>query len=210
MKAFTALLSICTVVAGTYGLFTVRSETEVCAGAKAVESSSVKVGSKVVELTTFSCDARLRPAAVHVDDDPVSGSSAVTLAPSPTAPVVPTGPLPTVDVCGEICKNVCGDSGELPPTTDDCTTIVDAITILNGSVAPSFAVAPGHVQTLTFGTCRFFFENDSPAPQTNCWLSFVQTASAAASACLPPVQPVNSEGICIASDASWRVGVAHS
>ncbi|KAI0363703.1 hypothetical protein BV20DRAFT_1039797 [Pilatotrama ljubarskyi] len=103
-------------------------------------------------------------------------------------------------------SNVCGDSGNLPPTTEDCATIMDAITILNGSISPSFSVDSGHVQTLAFGTCRFFFQNFSPFPMSNCWLAFGQTASAAASACLPPVQPVNSEGLCVAPDASWRVG----
>ena len=34
----------------------------------------------------------------------------------------------------------------------------------------------------------------------------VQVASAAESACLPPNQPVLSEGLCIPSDALWEVG----
>ncbi|KAL1942357.1 hypothetical protein VTO73DRAFT_6421 [Trametes versicolor] len=197
MKTFATLLSVCAVVVGSCALFTPRGEAaQVCTGAKTVSSSTVNVGSKAVALTTFSCDAQ--HAFVHADDDPTPTSNA------------PAAPVPTTDVCGVICSNVCGDSGELPPVTEDCATIMDAITILNGSVSPTFGVAPGHAQTLTFGTCRFFFENDSPLPMSNCWLSFGQAASAAASACLPPVQPVNSEGICIARDATWRIGVAHS
>ncbi|KAH9895796.1 hypothetical protein C8Q73DRAFT_451769 [Cubamyces lactineus] len=195
MKAFTALVSICAVAAGTYALLTPRDDTSVCAGAQVVHTSAIDIGSgKAIQLTTFSCDG----PAVHANDDP-----------SPTS-VAPSVPFPTVNVCGELCSDVCGDSGSLPPVTEDCATIVDAVTILNGSVAPTFEVDSGHVQTLSFGTCRFFFENFSPFPMSNCWLSFVQIASAAASACLPPVQPVNSEGLCVASDGTWRIGVAHS
>ncbi|KAH9848217.1 hypothetical protein C2E23DRAFT_889259 [Lenzites betulinus] len=199
MKTFSTLISVCAVAAGSYALLTPRVETEVCAGARTVSTTSVQVGAKTVELTTFACGAAA-PAAVHANDDP---------APSATS-IAPAAPTPTVDVCGEICRNTCGDSGNLPPVTEDCATIMDAITILNGSVSPSFQVPAFHVQTLSFGTCRFFFENDSPFITNQCWLSFGQTASAAASACLPPVQPVNSEGICVAPDASWRIGVAHS
>ena len=39
---------------------------------------------------------------------------------------------------------------------------------------PDFTVDSNHVQTITFGTCRFFFENISPAPLTYCWLSLVR------------------------------------
>ncbi|KAI0819694.1 hypothetical protein BC628DRAFT_1423527 [Trametes gibbosa] len=204
MKTFTTLISICAVAAGSYALLTPRIETEVCSGARTVSITNVQVGAKTVELTTFACGVA---AAVHADDDPAPLSSDAPLTPTTVAPAAPT---PTVNVCGEICRNTCGDSGNLPPTTEDCATIMDAITILNGSVSPSFEVAPFHAQTLSFGTCRFFFENDSVFPTSQCWLSFGQTASAAASACLPPVQPVNSEGICVALDASWRIGVAHA
>ncbi|OJT07301.1 hypothetical protein TRAPUB_1844 [Trametes pubescens] len=168
MKTFATLLSVCAVVVGSCALFTPRGDAaEVCTGAKTVSSSTVNVGSKAVALTTFSCDAQ--HSFVHADDDP-----------TPTS-IAPAAPVPTTDVCGVISgpgSNVCGDSGTLPPVTEDCATIMDAITILNGSgigrTAPTFGVAPGHAQTLTFGTCRFFFENDSPLPMSNCWLSFVR------------------------------------
>ncbi|TBU28807.1 hypothetical protein BD309DRAFT_957398 [Dichomitus squalens] len=114
------------------------------------------------------------------------------------------------NVCGAICTNVCNEFGQLPPTTDDCQALVNSITILNGQISPTFTVDPNHVQTITFGTCRFFFENLGPDPLTYCWLDFVQIASAAASQCLPPTQPVLSEGLCIARDSTWEVGVAHS
>ncbi|RDX44669.1 hypothetical protein OH76DRAFT_1359250, partial [Lentinus brumalis] len=101
---------------------------------------------------------------------------------------------------------VCADLGLLPPVTEDCQQLVNAITILNGQIPPEFTVDANHVQTISFGTCRFFFENVGPQPLTYCWLSLAQTASAAASACLPPSQPVLSEGLCISSDETWEVG----
>ncbi|KAI0643208.1 hypothetical protein C8Q79DRAFT_915117 [Trametes meyenii] len=191
MKAYTALVSVCALVATGYAFrVTTRDTNTVCAGARALTTAPIAVGDKTVELTTFECGA----ARIHADDA------------APPTSVAPALPLPTIDVCGLICNNVCGDSGSLPPVTEDCATIADAITILNGSISPSFTVAPGHAQTLAFGTCRIFFQNFSPFTLSNCWLSFSETANAAASACLPPVQPVNSEGICVAPDASWRIG----
>ena len=32
---------------------------------------------------------------------------------------------------------------------------------------------PNHVQTITFGTCRFFFQNVGPQPLSYCWTSLV-------------------------------------
>ncbi|KAI0328936.1 hypothetical protein GY45DRAFT_1346840 [Cubamyces sp. BRFM 1775] len=97
-------------------------------------------------------------------------------------------------------------SGRLPPDTDDCAALVNSVTILNGQIPPTFDVEPNHVQTISFGTCRFFFENVGPETLEYCWLALTQTASAAASACFPPEQPVMSEGLCIPSDALWEVG----
>lgn len=146
---------------------------------------------------------------------------------------------------------MCGQVGQLPPISEDCQTLVNAVTILNGQIGtyqsacmplsssgsligkppvdPDFTVESNHVQTISFGTCRFFFENVSPQPLTYCWLSLVrlhirlpllmlsryadlgvisqaQVASAAAAQCLPPNQPVLSEGLCIARDSTWEVG----
>ncbi|KAI0739502.1 hypothetical protein C8Q80DRAFT_1274562 [Daedaleopsis nitida] len=186
----TALLSLAIVVSNTNALFTPRDEESVCKGAKAVSTSLIPVGSKMVEMTTFSCDM---PESFRVLDAAPSNATA--------------GPD---DVCGELCINVCTNSGTLPPTTDDCAVIMDAVTIFNGSHAPDFTVSNGHAQVLSFGTCRMFFENFSPNPLAYCWLSLGQVASAAGSACLPPVQPVNSEGFCIANTGLWRVGIAHA
>ena len=48
--------------------------------------------------------------------------------------------------------------------------------IFQGSTSPSFEVAPFHIQQLTFGTCRMFFENLSPVPETACWADLVSLA----------------------------------
>lgn len=128
-----------------------------------------------------------------------------------TATVSAASPTSTfTNVCNEICTTVCGQSGRLPPISEDCQTLVDSITILNGQIAPTFDVLPNHAQTITFGTCRFFFQNVGTTPLEYCWLSLAQTASAAGNACFPPVQPMSSEGLCIADDAIWQVGAAHS
>lgn len=73
--------------------------------------------------------------------------------------------------------------------------MVNSITILNGQIgtsrtasrpqrsvgltavahaAPTFDVQPDHAQTITFGTCRFFFQNVGPTPLEYCWLSLVR------------------------------------
>ncbi|KAH9939703.1 uncharacterized protein BXZ73DRAFT_99338 [Epithele typhae] len=177
-----AFFSLAVAVASSYAFVTPRSDAVACPNARPVKASAVAVGDRTVELTTFACDA--------------AGSSLTART--------------TNDVCGVNCTNVCAVVGDLPPDQSDCSVIFDAITILNGSVAPEFSVDAGHMQTLSFGTCRIFFQNFSPQPLEYCWLSFGQVASAAGSACFPPVQPVNSEGLCIASDGTWRVGIAHS
>ncbi|KAI0643209.1 hypothetical protein C8Q79DRAFT_165044 [Trametes meyenii] len=127
----------------------------------------------------------------------VSGSAA---APTSTA----------INVCGEICTTVCAQSGRVPPSNDDCATLVDSITVLESQLPPTFDVAPNHVQTITFGTYRFFFENVGLTTLEYCWLDLAQVASASGNACFPPVQPTMSEGLCIPRDANWEAGVAHS
>ncbi|KAH9848219.1 hypothetical protein C2E23DRAFT_844907 [Lenzites betulinus] len=82
--------------------------------------------------------------------------------------------------------------------------------LIESMAVPTFDVEAGHVQTITSGTCRFFFQNNGPLPLEYCWLSLAQTASQAGNACFPPVQPMSSEGLCVSSDSSWEVGAAHS
>ncbi|KAI0776870.1 hypothetical protein BD413DRAFT_469227, partial [Trametes elegans] len=122
----------------------------------------------------------------------------VTAAASPTA----TG----TNVCGEICNTVCAISGAVPPANADCEALVNAVNALSEEISPTFIVAPNHVQSISSGTCRFFFENLGSKPLEFCWSSLAQTAQAAGNACLPPVKPTMTEGLCIAPNGSWEVG----
>ncbi|KZV63062.1 hypothetical protein PENSPDRAFT_641439 [Peniophora sp. CONT] len=115
------------------------------------------------------------------------------------------------DVCGEICVSSCSSvAGVLPPTTEDCAVIKEAVQIFQGSTSPSFTVLPFHIQQLTFNTCRMFFENLSPVSEQGCWSDLAKDASVAGAACLPPTQPVFSEGDCNALDRTWMIGISHA
>ncbi|OSD00333.1 hypothetical protein PYCCODRAFT_1426585 [Trametes coccinea BRFM310] len=183
----------------------------------ATKTATVVSTATAVTTATATETATETETETATETETETATSATTVVESTTdtatVTVTQTASPPTstaTDVCGEICTTVCGESGQLPPDSEDCATLVDSITILNGQIPPTFTVEPDHVQTITFGTCRFFFENVGPEPLEYCWLSLAQTASASASACFPPTQPVMSEGLCIASDALWEVGVAHS
>ncbi|KAI0740410.1 hypothetical protein C8Q76DRAFT_790873 [Earliella scabrosa] len=180
---FTAVLVSLAVAAGSYAVFTPRdAAASPCPGAKAVRTSSVDVNGKSVEVTTFSCAAQ----------DP--------------APAFRNLAAQATDVCNELCQFSCSHPTSLPPTSEDCNTIVAAVTILNGSVPASFDVSPNHAQTLTFGTCRFAFLNFGATTLSFCWLSLAQQASAAGAACFPQ----NTEGDCVATTGLWRVTAGHS
>ncbi|RPD58285.1 hypothetical protein L226DRAFT_614483 [Lentinus tigrinus ALCF2SS1-7] len=185
---------------------TTKTVTKATTATKTVTSVSVSLSTTTAtESATVTEVSTATSATTIIETETESATATITetvTAASPTSTAK--------DVCGEICTTVCGELGQLPPTTDDCQQLVNSITILNGQIAPEFTVESNHVQTITFGTCRFFFENVSPEPLTYCWLSLAQVASAAASACLPPTQPVMSEGLCLPSDGTWEVGVAHS
>ncbi|KAI0338166.1 hypothetical protein BDW22DRAFT_1338372, partial [Trametopsis cervina] len=106
--------------------------------------------------------------------------------------------------------DTCGSLGDLPPISEDCATIFDSITILNGSVPSTFDVPPNSIQQLTFGTCRVFFENLSPSQTiTSCWTALANEASAAGTLCFPPTQPVKSLGLCTAASGLWAVGCVY-
>ncbi|KAH9946576.1 immunomodulatory protein [Amylocystis lapponica] len=155
-----------------------------CTSRSVVSTSSVAVGDKTVEVATLSCDD-----PVTTRDEPANALRDLS------------------DVCDNICTNVCNfDGGVLPPITSDCAIIIDAITILNGSVTDDFSVDPGEMKQLTYGTCRYYFENLSPWTLTYCWTALSQVGSAAGSACFPPTQPNYSEGLCSPADGSWAVG----
>ncbi|OBZ76671.1 hypothetical protein A0H81_03247 [Grifola frondosa] len=147
-------------------------------------------GDKAVVLTTLGCDT--------------DNSTSVETLKARQSTTDPT------DVCNEFCTISCGVNGDLPPTTDDCAVIVDAITVLNGAISPTFIVESNHEQQLVYGTCAFFFLNYTPDTLEYCWLSLSEIASEVASACLPPTQPVHSLGYCAPSDGAWSAGVTHS
>ncbi|RDX44664.1 hypothetical protein OH76DRAFT_1052341 [Lentinus brumalis] len=183
MKYTSAALVSLAIAAGGVALFTPRDTAATpCVGAKALSTSSIAVGGETVELTTFSCDAVVSAHKASV--------------PTP----LDSGVDPT-------CTDVCAESGSLPPTSEDCATVFDAITIFN----TTFSVSANRAQTLSFGTCRIFFQNFSPSsPVTFSWTNLATVATGAAAACFPPHQPVMSEGLCVAPDGAWRVGIAHS
>lgn len=160
-----------------------------CSSTKLVDSSVVTVGGNSVVLSTLACDSSARVVEAAAQD---------------------TNTTDPVDVCGLICNTFCGSLGDLPPTTEDCQTIKDAIQIFAGNAAPTFVVQPSHIQQLTFGTCRFFFENLGSEPEEYCWQDLANTGSAAAAACFPPTNPVNSLASCKAPDGTWELGVSHS
>ncbi|KAL1942358.1 hypothetical protein VTO73DRAFT_6422 [Trametes versicolor] len=185
---------------------TVTKVSTATATATVTKVSTATATATTTETDTETDTATVTSATTVIES--VTDSATLTV----TATVTAATPSSTfTNVCGAICTTVCGQSGRLEPITEDCEQLVNAITILNGQIAPTFDVEPDHAQTITFGTCRFFFQNVGPTPLEYCWLSLAQVASAAGNACFPPVQPMSSEGLCIDSaDAEWQVGAAHS
>ncbi|KAI0033923.1 hypothetical protein K488DRAFT_6398, partial [Vararia minispora EC-137] len=113
----------------------------------------------------------------------------------------------TRDDCGAVCTVSCTNSaGGLPPISEDCEQIVNAVTIYSGLISDDFVVSPFSLAQLTFGTCRYFFENLSSDNATYCWSSFASQASQAGTTCFPPNQPVRSEGDCTSTDGTFIVG----
>ncbi|KAA1471004.1 hypothetical protein DENSPDRAFT_880133 [Dentipellis sp. KUC8613] len=153
------------------------------------------------------------PSTVSSDTITVDGKDVVreTVACSVVTPAVVSSGLPDPNVCGEVCTTTCSDLGDLPPSTDDCQSIKNAIAIFAGSAPADFTVQPGHIEQLTFGTCRFFFENlTGDEALTYCWQDLANSGSAAASDCFPPVQPVQTLATCTSVDGTWALGVSHS
>jgi hypothetical protein len=73
------------------------------------------------------------------------------------------------------CNN---NTGVLPPISQDCQTIANAIQIFQGTQNDTFTVAPNHLETLTFGTCSLFFENLSSGSMAYRFSSLVGIGSA--------------------------------
>ncbi|KAF4588828.1 hypothetical protein EYR40_010383 [Pleurotus pulmonarius] len=117
-------------------------------------------------------------------------------------------------ICGALCINSCSNAaGDLPPVTEDCAMLQNAIKILPGSqqgFPPSFGLQPGESKSLTFKTCTFTTINNGPSSVTQCWVDMGNAATRAGSACYPPVMPLHSMGLCTAPDGSWAVTTSHT
>ncbi|KIP01534.1 hypothetical protein PHLGIDRAFT_123266 [Phlebiopsis gigantea 11061_1 CR5-6] len=196
-----------------------------CQGPSVALNTTIGAG---VQLTTFNCESlqtapssadtvttSLKEDLVIVIPFPIFPFPLPKPKPKPTTSHVTStssAPVatPTADVCNELCTNSCGSIGDLPPISEDCQQIFNSITILQGSIAPTFTVESNQIQQLTFGTCRVFFENFSNETVSECWSTLSNVSEAAGTQCFPPTQPVNSAGFCSPSDASWQIGIAHS
>ncbi|KAI0338161.1 hypothetical protein BDW22DRAFT_1338579, partial [Trametopsis cervina] len=153
-------------------------DTTACPNSVVVNSSTVLVGDNAVLVETLACGA----------DE------------------VKRGLFPPPHKTTSTKSDSCATNGDLPPISEDCQTIYNSITILQGSIAPTFDVPSNGIQQLTFGTCRVFFSNFSPKTITYCWTSLSTQASAAGTLCFPPTQPVQSLGLCNSADKTWQVG----
>jgi len=174
-----------------------------CANRTAVSVQTIFVGSKAVMLSDSVCSSGLSPdAALHGKPKPTCTTSSAT--PTPTVIDTPE------DVCGEICNTSCGTYGSLPPISEDCDAIKDAIQVFEGSSAPTFVVQPLHIQELVFGTCRYFFYNQDTQPLEYCWKDLADSGSVSETTCFPPTQPINSLAECTSLDNKWILGVSHS
>ncbi|EGN97476.1 hypothetical protein SERLA73DRAFT_184199, partial [Serpula lacrymans var. lacrymans S7.3] len=151
-----------------------------CDDAEVVSSTTISVNGKEVVHTTYSCPSIARRA---------------------------TRDLPTY-VCGQLCDYACSApaSNPLPPISEDCGMIQDAILLYAGSIDPTFVVDAGGIEQLTYGTCIFYFGNLSTEPIEYCWDNLSSTASSGETACFPPIQPVQSLALCIPSSGAWEVG----
>ncbi|KZV63063.1 hypothetical protein PENSPDRAFT_590486, partial [Peniophora sp. CONT] len=96
--------------------------------------------------------------------------------------------------------------GVLPPDSNDCNVVKESIQVFQSTTGPTFTVQPNHVQQLSFGTCRFFFENLGTTPLEACWSDLSSQGSLASTECFPPVQPVMSLAVCEARDTTWEIG----
>jgi len=187
---------------------TVTLEVLACSGATALTAEGFGLGDILCHLLPIFCPPKPykpppppKPTTKTVTTiktttvtDIETKTDTVTATQTVTATVtVSPSPTPTAtNVCGAICDTTCGQLGQLPPTTDDCQVIKDSIQVFEGNSAPTFVVDPLHIQQLTFGTCRFFFENLGTYSLEYCWQDLANQGSVAATTCFPPTQPTNS------------------
>ncbi|KAI0338160.1 hypothetical protein BDW22DRAFT_1487899 [Trametopsis cervina] len=231
MKTIFKLLTVAAIAASSNALYTIRDIDETdsaCANGTVVSNKTTTVNGIDIQFTTFNCapDAGGLQADFLIFPIPIIPFFPWPIfgwpffpPPPPPKPPKPTkttsssiaSPSPSsVNVCNVPCTDSCGHLGDLPPISEDCQQIYDSINITSGSIAPTFDVQSNHIEQLTFGTCRVFFENFSNVTVTYCWSALSSQAQGAGTACFPPVQPVNSAGFCSPSTGAWQVGVAHS
>ncbi|KAL0948481.1 hypothetical protein HGRIS_011050 [Hohenbuehelia grisea] len=177
-------------------------------------STSTKSISKTITISISKTSTTTKTATKTTTKITTATAFITTTLPAPapvTLTVTASAPSPPpLHVCGGTCANSCNnDAGQLPPVSEDCGVIEDAIQIFTGQGPTSFVLDPNHVETLTFGTCSYFFINTSPITLEYCWTDLSKTANAAGAACFPPAQPFTSEGLCT-SFGLWAVGAAHS
>ncbi|EIM85146.1 uncharacterized protein STEHIDRAFT_158836 [Stereum hirsutum FP-91666 SS1] len=196
----------------------VRTDTSTSPACPAVANQSITVGAHTVMLVDLACsDVTADMVDIFFPPGwpftPIAPKSTATLTDTVTVTATATAsstPTNAINVCGTVCNTLCTQSGQLPPTMNDCQVVKEAIQIFEGNSSPTSIVQPGHIQQLTFGTCRFFFENLNTVPLEFCWQDLGNNGSAAADACFPPVQPVNPSAECVAPTLSWEIGVGHA
>ncbi|KAJ8508841.1 hypothetical protein ONZ45_g8903 [Pleurotus djamor] len=160
-----------------------------CNNPELVHNATIAVGDKLVLLTSIQCAPTTTESKL---------SSTPTPTPTPSAPV---------HVCGASCTTLCNnDAGVLPPTSEDYIFWK----IFKNQGPTSFVVSPFHMETLSFGSCSYFFMNTSDHDLESCWDDLANTGDAAGAACFPPHQPFTSEGLCSSSDGQWSIGAAHA
>lgn len=198
----------------------VRTDTSTSPACPAVANQSITVGAHTVMLVDLACsDVTADMVDIFFPPGwpftPIAPKSTATLTDTVTVTATATAsstPTNAINVCGTVCEyelqyantcpmtgmilgnTLCTQSGQLPPTTDDCQVVKEAIQIFEGNscecfrqtypfilaqaelafaTAPTSIVQPGHIQQLTFGTCRFFFENLNTVPLEFCWQDLV-------------------------------------
>jgi len=190
MRTFSSLLVLATLaVAGTAvnlpASFGHIATSAGCNGATIEHSSSIKVGGRVIQRFEIGCE-------------------------QDKAAVRRTTTSPT-HVCGLDCTTSCNnDAGGLPPISEDCDVLVDAINIFQGEGPSSNVVHAGRMDFLSFGTCMYWFANNSDEDLEYCWDDMAGLSPKAGGACFPPHQPFTSEGLCTSADGLWAFGAAHS
>lgn len=186
-----------------------------CTGAIIENVASIIVDDQVIEFRSVSCAAEGEEES-GLEERSLQWLSSFWYKPpfcflcGKCPPKPPPPPPKPTNVCKESCKLSCnGNAGILPPISEDCAMIEKAIVVMTANLPNTFVVDPLHIETLTFGTCSYFFTNlHSKTQMEYCWNALSATGKAAGANCFPPKQPFFPEGNCKA--ANWAVGAAHS